>query len=133
MLSNWRKHSNRRTDHQGSTAQETPACECRNHPPLCAARQGYPHPRRSSSGSEGTRCGSIGIRLAGGSMSTELELQPHQNGMDLIRAAIQGEGTPAEKAALVKELISLQQSMTRFEWEREERQYRIDFDSALNR
>jgi hypothetical protein len=67
-------------------------------------------------------------------MSTDLELRPqHQDGMDLIRAALQSEGTPSEKAALVKELVGLQQSMIRFEWEREERQYRIDFDSALNR
>lgn len=66
-------------------------------------------------------------------MSTELQLPPQQNGMDLIRAALQSDGTPSEKAALVKELVNLQQSMVRFEWEREERQYRIDFDSALNR
>lgn len=51
--------------------------------------------------------------------------------MDLIRMALSGEGTPTEKAALVKELVGLQQSMERFQWEREERQAKIDFDDAL--
>jgi hypothetical protein len=65
-------------------------------------------------------------------MATELELRPqHQDGMDLIRAALQSDGTPSEKAALVKELVSLQQSMERFTWEREQRQEEQDFGDAL--
>ena len=33
---------------------------------------------------------------------------------------------------VLKELVSLQQSMVRFEWEAQERQSKIDFDDALN-
>lgn len=35
-------------------------------------------------------------------------------------------------AEMAKQIVDLQQSMERFQWEREERQSRIDFDNALN-
>lgn len=55
--------------------------------------------------------------------------------MALIQEALRGAVTPEEKqaaAGIVKELIALQQSMVRFEWEAQERQAKIDFDDALN-
>lgn len=48
--------------------------------------------------------------------------------MDLIQQAL-STGTSPE---VVRELVALQQSMERFNWEREERQSKIDFDNALN-
>ena len=46
----------------------------------------------------------------------------------LIRQALSS-GTSPE---VIRELVALQQSMVRFEWEREERQAKIDFDTALS-
>ena len=69
-------------------------------------------------------------------MSTALELKREQpTPLELIQEALRGAQTPEEKLAatgMVKELIALQQSMVRFEWEAQERQSRIDFDGALN-
>jgi hypothetical protein len=48
--------------------------------------------------------------------------------MELIQQAL-SKGTPPE---VIRELVALQQSMERFNWEREERQAKIDFDTALN-
>ena len=48
--------------------------------------------------------------------------------IELIRQAL-SQGTSPE---VVRELVALQQSMERFNWEREERQSKIDFDDALN-
>lgn len=48
--------------------------------------------------------------------------------IELIRQAL-SQGTSPE---VVRELVALQQSMERFNWEREERQSKIDFDNALN-
>lgn len=48
--------------------------------------------------------------------------------IELIQQAI-AQGTPPE---VIRELVALQQSMERFNWEREERQSKIDFDDALN-
>jgi hypothetical protein len=65
-------------------------------------------------------------------MATELARTVPTNPLDLIREALAGEGTPQEKALVIKELVALQQSVERFQWEREERQGKIDFDNALN-
>ena len=48
--------------------------------------------------------------------------------MGLIQQALSS-GTSPE---VIRELVALQQSMERFNWEREERQSKIDFDAALN-
>lgn len=48
--------------------------------------------------------------------------------MQLIQQALKAGVSPE----VVRELVALQQSMERFNWEREERQAKIDFDSALN-
>lgn len=48
--------------------------------------------------------------------------------MNLIQQAL-STGTSPE---VIRELVTLQQSMERFNWEREERQSKIDFDAALN-
>ena len=48
--------------------------------------------------------------------------------MSLLQQAL-STGTSPE---VVRELVALQQSMERFNWEREERQSKIDFDNALN-
>ena len=71
-------------------------------------------------------------------MSHEIELQrqAQPTPLELIQEALRGAVTPEEKqaaAGLVKELITLQQSMVRFQWESEERQAKIDFDDALSR
>jgi len=50
------------------------------------------------------------------------------NAMQLIQQAM-ADG----KGDMVRELVSLQQSIERFSWEREERQAKVDFDDALNR
>lgn len=52
--------------------------------------------------------------------------------LELIRTVLMSEGTATEKAAIVRELVALQQSQARFKWEGEERQAKIDFDDALN-
>lgn len=54
----------------------------------------------------------------------EGQLGPFQ----LIQQALSS-GTSPE---VIRELVTLQQSMERFAWEREERQAKIDFDEALN-
>ena len=48
--------------------------------------------------------------------------------MQLIQQAL----TQGVSPEVVRELVALQQSMERFNWEREERQAKIDFDTALN-
>jgi hypothetical protein len=48
--------------------------------------------------------------------------------MDLLQQALSS-GTSPE---VIRELVALQQSVERFNWEREERQSKIDFDNALN-
>lgn len=52
--------------------------------------------------------------------------------MDLIRDVVNAGGDPMQMATVIKELVALQQSQERFQWEREERQAKIDFDTALN-
>lgn len=56
--------------------------------------------------------------------------QPKQSlePISLIQQALSS-GTSPE---VIRELVALQQSMERFNWEREERQSKIDFDNALN-
>jgi hypothetical protein len=66
-------------------------------------------------------------------MTTELATRREATTMEIIRDIACGEGDPVQKAQLVRELVALQQSQERFQWEREERQARIDFDEALNR
>ena len=48
--------------------------------------------------------------------------------LSLIQDALH-KNTPPE---ILKELVTLQQSMVRFEWEAQERQAKVDFDDALN-
>lgn len=48
--------------------------------------------------------------------------------MQLIQQAL----TQGVSPDVVRELVALQQSMERFNWEREERQSKMDFDDALN-
>lgn len=48
--------------------------------------------------------------------------------IELIQQAL-ASGTSPD---VIRELVALQQSMERFNWEREERQAKIDFDNALN-
>jgi hypothetical protein len=48
--------------------------------------------------------------------------------MQLMQQALSS-GTSPE---VIRELVALQQSVERFNWEREERQSKIDFDNALN-
>ena len=48
--------------------------------------------------------------------------------MSLMQQALSS-GTSPE---VIRELVALQQSVERFNWEREERQAKIDFDNALN-
>jgi hypothetical protein len=48
--------------------------------------------------------------------------------MQLMQQAL-ASGTSPE---VIRELVALQQSVERFNWEREERQWRIDFDNALS-
>lgn len=52
---------------------------------------------------------------------------------DLIAQVIAKGGDLQTVASVVKELVALEQSMVRFEWEKQERQAKIDFDDALNR
>ena len=52
---------------------------------------------------------------------------------DTLRAGRESGLSAAETAIVIKELVALQQSQVRFEWEREERQKKIDFDAAKNR
>ena len=63
-------------------------------------------------------------------MSNELAVQDkaQMQPMALIQEALRS-GTSPE---VIRELVALQQSMERFNWEREERQAKIDFDDALN-
>ena len=50
----------------------------------------------------------------------------------LIAQVLSAGGNATELAAVVKELVVLRQSEERFQWEREERQAKMDFDQALN-
>jgi hypothetical protein len=62
---------------------------------------------------------------------TELVHEPSQRAitpLSLIQDALH-KNTPPE---VLKELVALQQSMVRFEWEAQERQAKVDFDNALN-
>jgi hypothetical protein len=62
---------------------------------------------------------------------TALATQPAQTAiapMNLIQQAL-STGTSPE---VIRELVTLQQSVERFNWEREERQSKIDFDNSLN-
>jgi len=59
---------------------------------------------------------------------TPAQITQASNPMQMIAQAI-SQGTPPE---VIRELVALQQSMERFNWEREERQAKIDFDNALN-
>jgi hypothetical protein len=52
--------------------------------------------------------------------------------MEMIQEVIRAGGDPVQMAMVIKELASIKQSEDRFQWEREERQARIDFDQALN-
>jgi hypothetical protein len=54
----------------------------------------------------------------------EREITP----LSLIQSALSNNVAPE----VLKELVSLQQSMVRFDWEAQERQSKIDFDDALN-
>src|SRR6185312_2297191 len=47
----------------------------------------------------------------------------------LIQEALRGGVSPE----MLSQLVTLQQQMEKFQWEREERQAKIDFDEALNR
>lgn len=62
--------------------------------------------------------------------SLEMQQQTKQSlePISLIQQALSS-GTSPE---VIRELVALQQSMERFNWEREERQSKIDFDNALN-
>lgn len=65
-------------------------------------------------------------------MTTTLAIQPQQGQitpLELIQDALRN-NVPAD---VLKELVSLQQSMVRFDWEAQERQAKIDFDNALNK
>lgn len=57
----------------------------------------------------------------------EIEARPITP-LSLIQDALH-KGVPPE---VLKELVALQQSMIRFDWEAQERQAKIDFDNALN-
>lgn len=60
-------------------------------------------------------------------MKPEIEAR-HITPLSLIQDALTAKVAPE----VLKELVSLQQSMVRFEWEAQERQSKIDFDNALN-
>lgn len=72
---------------------------------------------------------------------TSMTLQPPLPGMehmrrqvtpeDLMMQVIENGGDPVAIAAVIKELVALDQSRQRFEWEREERRMNIDFNAAL--
>lgn len=70
-------------------------------------------------------------------MSTDLILTSPEpqaiTPVELIRQVISAGGDPIQMAQVIKELAALQRSQERFQWEREERQARIDFDDARNR
>jgi hypothetical protein len=64
-------------------------------------------------------------------MAAEIEVVRTESAitpLGLIQAALSKNVAPE----VLKELVALQQSMVRFEWEAQERQSRIDFDNALN-
>ena len=50
----------------------------------------------------------------------------------LIAQALRNGGDPVAMAGVIKELVALEQSIAKFEWEREERQLRQEFDAAHN-
>ena len=67
-------------------------------------------------------------------MTTELAIEKRApTTIEIIQQVLASGGKAAEMAVVVKELVALKQSEERFQWEREERQAKIDFDDALNR
>lgn len=65
---------------------------------------------------------------------SETAIQPSPR--DLMHQALAKCNTASDLekvAGVLEKLVALEQSAQRFDWEREERQYRIDFDAALNR
>lgn len=68
--------------------------------------------------------------------SVALQTQSQPSSMELIQQTLQAAResglSASETAVIIKELVALQQSQERFQWEREERQARISFDDALN-
>jgi hypothetical protein len=65
------------------------------------------------------------------SAPTGMELNPQPTTRQLIQQMLASGGNPVELAPVIKELVGLLQSEERFQWEREERQAKIDFDRAL--
>lgn len=57
---------------------------------------------------------------------------PEPTTMQMIQQVLSSGGNAKEMAEVIKGLVELQQSQERFQWEREERQAKIDFDDALN-
>lgn len=53
--------------------------------------------------------------------------------MQLIQQVLAVGGNAMEMATVIKELVALQQSQDRFQWEREDRQAKIDFDNAMTK
>lgn len=67
-------------------------------------------------------------------MTEELSIEKRApTTIEIIQQVLASGGKAAEMAVIVKELVALKQSEERFQWEREERQAKIDFDEALNR
>ena len=67
-------------------------------------------------------------------MTAELAIEKRApTTIEIIQQVLASGGKAAEMAVIVKELVALKQSEERFQWEREERQAKIDFDEALNR
>ena len=67
-------------------------------------------------------------------MTEELSIEKRApTTIEIIQQVLASGGKAAEMAVVVKELVALKQSEERFQWEREERQAKIDFDEALNR
>jgi hypothetical protein len=69
----------------------------------------------------------------GATMPKDLVVQP--SGMETLspQEALVRAFNENPTAEMAKQIVDLQQSMERFQWEREERQAKIDFDDALNR
>ena len=71
-------------------------------------------------------------------MAEQLALEPMSDKQAITRnasdpaALIQQALSQGAQPEVVRELVLLAQSMERFQWEREERQAKIDFDDALN-
>lgn len=65
--------------------------------------------------------------------SAALEAAPPKNGMELLAELARKTDDPQVSVAVAKAVVDLQIQMERFQWEREERQSKIDFDDARNR